>query len=140
MGFLLFFPYPELTLKDVEKWDLTNVDLLVLSACQTALGDELGDGKEILGLGFQMQRAGAKSAIASLWSVDDGGTQVLMNNFYAVLANEPKITKAEALRKAQVALVQNADPITGATVENSLGKNLSYPYYWSPFILIGNGL
>ncbi len=139
-SFILFNNQEKQTLKDVEKWDLTNVDLLVLSACQTALGDELGDGKEILGLGFQMQRAGAKSTIASLWSVDDGGTQVLMNNFYAVLANEPNITKAEALRKAQVALAQNIDPVTGEPTENSLGRNLNHPYYWSPFILIGNGL
>jgi CHAT domain-containing protein/Tfp pilus assembly protein PilF len=139
-SFILFNNQQKQTLKDVEKWDLTNVDLLVLSACQTALGDELGNGQEILGLGFQMQRAGAKSTIASLWYVDDGGTKVLMDNFYSVLASQPDITKAEALRKAQVSLIQNVDPVTGEIADNSLNKTLTHPYYWSAFILIGNGL
>lgn len=125
-SFILFNNQEKQTIKDVETWDLTNVDLLVLSACQTALGDELGDGKEILGLGFQMQRAGAKSTLASLWSVDDGGTQILMNHFYDILTTQPNITKAEALRKAQVALITDA--------------NYEHPYYWSAFLLIGNGL
>jgi CHAT domain-containing protein len=57
--------------------------LVVLSACETGLGGKLGNGEEILGLGYQMQRAGARAAIASLWSVNDGGTQALMNAFYA---------------------------------------------------------
>ena len=63
-----------------------------------------------------------------------------MDNFYAVLANEPDITKAEALAKAQKSLIQNTDPITGEATDNDLGKNLNHPYYWAPFILIGNGL
>ncbi|AFY40207.1 Tetratricopeptide TPR_1 repeat-containing protein [[Leptolyngbya] sp. PCC 7376] len=139
-SFILFNNQQKQTLKDVEKWDLSNVDLMVLSACQTALGHELGDGEEILGLGFQMQRAGAKSIMASLWSVDDGGTQTLMNNFYAILANQPKITKAEALRQAQVALIQSKDPVTERSITAPSTSNYAHPYYWSSFILIGNGL
>jgi CHAT domain-containing protein len=61
-----------------------------------------------------------------LWTVDDGGTQALMNAFYATLKTN-NTTKAEALQQAQIAL------ITGS-------NNLSHPYYWAPFILIGNGL
>jgi CHAT domain-containing protein len=55
---------------------------VVLSACQTGLSSILGTGAEILGFGYQVQRAGAKAAIASLWSVSDGSTQLLMQEFY----------------------------------------------------------
>lgn len=92
-----------------------------------------------------MQQTGARAAIASLWSVDDGGTQALMNAFYTKIM-QGKTTKAEALRQAQIAL------ITGnyATISQERGINdnlspqvrhhLSHPFYWAPFILIGNGL
>ena len=79
-------------------------NLVVLSACETALGAKFGNGEEILGLGYQFQNRGAKATIASLWTVDDGGTQVLMNAFYAQLT-QGKISKAEALRQAQIALI-----------------------------------
>jgi CHAT domain-containing protein/tetratricopeptide (TPR) repeat protein len=71
-------------LPEIKNLSLTNVDLIVLSACETGIGDQLGNGEEILGLGYQFQRAGARAVIASLWQVDDGGTQVLMNAFYYV--------------------------------------------------------
>ncbi len=122
------------------------MDLVVLSACQTGEGDTLGDGKEILGFGYQMQRAGARAAIASLWSVDDEGTQTLMNAFYGVL--KQGITKAEALRQAQIALIQSTDQATEPErgsirvegIPSAVKNRLSHPYYWAPFILIGNGL
>lgn len=148
-SFILFNNQEKQAISDVETWDLNNVDLLVLSACQTAVGDELGDGKEILGLGFQMQRAGAKSTIASLWSVNDRSTQMLMNTFYRILANNPELTKAQAIALAQRALIQNQDPITGdplrgygeaVSMAPRAAPHYEHPYYWSPFILIGNGL
>jgi len=122
----------------------------VLSACETGLGGNLGTGAEILGLGYQMQRAGARASIASLWTVDDGGTQVLMNAFYAAL--QGKNTKAEALRQAQIALItgdymalgEQRGLIVAARVRDELkpevANHLNHPYYWAPFILIGNGL
>ena len=123
----------------------------MLSACQTAVGGKLGNGEEILGFGYLMQDAGARAAIASLWSVDDGGTQVLMNTFYNFLQTG-KRTKAEALRQAQIALIQGenglrSQPRGSITIEpllSSIGEEvknrLAHPYYWAPFILIGNGL
>lgn len=98
-----------------------------------------------------MQRTDARAAIASLWSVDDGGTQALMNAFYATLETG-KVTKAQALQKAQIALITGDEKAMGAQrgIVVVLPRNnqsppvevnrLSHPYYWAPFILIGNGL
>ena len=129
-SFVLFGDGTPVTLKDMKKWQFKNLDLIVLSGCETGLGGNFGTGIEILGLGYQLQSAGARAVIASLWSVDDGGTQVLMNNFYANLKTG-KYSKAEALQKAQISLINS---------NNQQKKDLSHPYYWSPFILIGNGL
>ncbi|KAB8317449.1 tetratricopeptide repeat protein [Tolypothrix campylonemoides VB511288] len=140
-----------ITLPDIQKLSLPNVDLVVLSACETAVGDQIGKGEEILGFGYQIQRTGARAAIASLWSVSDGGTQALMNAFYAFLS-QGKITKAEALRQAQAAMITS--DYSGVTQDQDRGilkstreklppkvaNRLSHPYYWAPFILIGNGL
>lgn len=127
------------------------MDLFVLSACETGLGGaELGNGEEILGFGYLMQEAGAEAAIASLWQVSDGGTQALMSAFYTALSNG--YSKAEALQRAQQALISDDLSIVGDTrgvsievvsIETGQPINtdtLSHPYYWAPFILIGNGL
>ncbi|HEY9299967.1 MAG TPA: CHAT domain-containing protein, partial [Phormidium sp.] len=103
-SFILFGDGSRVTLRDVETWSLPDVELVVLSACETGIGGQLGNGEEILGFGYQMQLTGAKATIASLWSVSDGGTQVLMDAFYAEL-KKGNISKIEALRKAQIALI-----------------------------------
>lgn len=152
-SFIVFGNNDRATFNDVEKWTLTNFDLVVLSACETGLGGKLGNGEEILGFGYLMQQAGARASIASLWSVDDGGTQALMNAFYAALEKR-NMTKAEALRQAQIALItgnyqalgeqQRAIVEVQERIRDSLPtkvvNRLSHPYYWAPFILIGNGL
>lgn len=132
-SFILFGNGDRITLQDIKNWRLPNVDLVVLSACATGLGDILGDGKEILGFGYQMQQTGARATIASLWPVDDGGTQALMNAFYTVL-KKGNVTKAEALRQAQISL------ITGKSANTNSLSHLKHPFYWSAFILLGNGL
>jgi CHAT domain-containing protein len=137
-SFILFGSGERATLRDVATWSLPRVDLVVLSACETGLGGKLGNGEEILGFGYQIQKTGAKSAIASLWAVDDGGTQTLMSAFYAALY-QGKFTKAEALRQAQIALITGNLSAIGLQRGN-IGVSLSDPYYWAPFILIGNGL
>ncbi len=150
-SFILFGNGDRITLRDIQTWSLKNVDLVVLSACETGLGGKLGNGEEILGLGYQMQRAGARAAIASLWTVDDGGTQALMNTFYANL-KKGNTTKVEALRQAQIALITGDSTALGkdrglgveqgdrTDVPPQVANRLSHPYYWAPFILIGNGL
>ncbi len=150
-SFILFGDGKIATISDIESWSLQNVDLVVLSACETGLGGKLGNGEEILGLGYQFQRAGSKAAIASLWQVDDGGTQALMNAFYAAL--KQGMTKAQALQEAQRALITGNYTTTGGKradieiVDTRTGQpqtvssnTLQHPYYWAPFILIGNGL
>jgi len=97
------------------------IELLVLSACKTAAGDK----RAALGLAGIAVRAGARSTAASLWYVSDEATAVLMNNFYLELA-KPDVTKAEALRQAQLAVLQN--------------KEFAHPYFWSAFVLVGNWL
>ncbi|MEO1508781.1 MAG: CHAT domain-containing protein [Cyanobacteria bacterium J06633_23] len=111
-----------ITLKELRRWSLPNVDLVVLSACQTGIS-HIEDGLEILGMGFQVQRTDARSALASLWWVDDRSTSQLMQLFYTELA--AGATKVDALQKAQRQLI---------------ARGKSEPYYWAPFVLIGNGL
>jgi CHAT domain-containing protein len=97
------------------------IELLVLSACQTAVGDN----RAALGLAGVAVRAGARSTVASLWLVSDDATASLMARFYEELVNN-EVTKAEALRRAQLELLQN--------------NKLSHPYFWAPFVLVGNWL
>ncbi|HBB35860.1 MAG TPA: hypothetical protein DDZ80_02830 [Cyanobacteria bacterium UBA8803] len=125
--------------------DSPPVDLLVLSACRTALGNEEAE----LGFAGLAVKAGVKSAMGSLWYVSDEGTLALMTTFYKKLKEVP--VKAEALRQAQVAMIRGDVRIEGGqlVVENErfplppelakLGdKKFSHPYYWSAFMMIGN--
>mgnify|MGYP006291534781 FL=1 len=93
--------------------------LLTLSACQTALGDE----RAALGLAGVAVKAGARSAVATLWSVDDEATAAAVQIFYERL-KERGTSRAEALQAAQVALIN--------------GGQYSHPAFWAPFLLIGS--
>ncbi|HSE15600.1 MAG TPA: CHAT domain-containing protein [Pyrinomonadaceae bacterium] len=99
------------------------VELLTLSACDTAFGGKDADGRELEGFGALAQEKGARATVATLWRVDDESTRDLMVRFYE-LYRKPNLTKAEALRRAQLSLLE--------------GKRFAHPYYWSPFVLIGN--
>ncbi len=123
-SFIIFGNGDKIRLHEITDWQIPNIDLIVLSACQTGVG-KLGDGVEILGFGYQVQKAGAKNAIASLWSVNDEGTQALMEVFYREL-KKGNVTPTEALNRAQVALIKS--------------PKYSHPNYWSAFFAIGNGL
>ncbi|MFS0513559.1 CHAT domain-containing protein [Nostoc sp. UIC 10607] len=138
-SFILFGNGDRVNFRNVATWSLPNVDLVVLSACETGLGGKLGNGEEILGFGYQMQQTGARAAIASLWSVDDGGTQALMSAFYGILSTD-KLTKTEALRQAQVSLITGDRKSLSHNAPVAAVSSFSHPYYWAPFILIGNGL
>ncbi|MGL5135906.1 MAG: CHAT domain-containing protein, partial [Planktothrix sp.] len=95
------------------------VELLVLSACETATGDQ----RAALGLAGVAVRSGARSTLATLWQVNDTSTASLMAQFYQELV-QPQVTKAQALRQAQLKLLQQ--------------PKYQDPYYWAPFVLVGN--
>jgi CHAT domain-containing protein/Tfp pilus assembly protein PilF len=110
--------------------NLGNVHLVVLSACETGLGETNPDGKEIQGISayFTGGESKAKAVLSSLWNVNDASTSELMKSFYQNLS-KGTMTKSEALRQSQLSMIKNTSP-----------QNYSHPYYWAPFILIGNGL
>ncbi len=113
----LLFSDRTLNIADAALIGLKNTDLVVLSACQTAL-QTTSQGEEFAGIAYLFERAGARSAIASLWLAKDEETKQLMINFYQNLKQGK--TKGEALRSAKLSLITK------------------HPLYWSPFILIGD--
>lgn len=166
-SFLLLGTGEKLAIPDIETGiNLRDVNLVVLSACETALGGPGLDGREILGIAYYFLNSGAKTVMASLWRIDDLSTRLLMERFYQNLAKgtlTSPVTKAEALRQAQLALL-NAK-LTAPTListdslqrkltpamtlpsdqeaENNLPTTnksyFSHPYYWASFILMGSG-
>jgi CHAT domain-containing protein len=120
------------------------IELLVLSACETALGDENAE----LGFAGLANRTGAKSAMGSLWSVNETGTLGLMTSFYRGLKTAP--IKAEALRQAQVDMLQGKVRLEGGKLITAtdrvdlptklarLNVKLTHPFYWAGFTIVGN--
>jgi CHAT domain-containing protein/tetratricopeptide (TPR) repeat protein len=108
-------------LRTRERENTNPIELLVLSACQTATGDK----RATLGLAGLAVRSGARSTLATLWSVEDRSTARLMSEFYRELI-QTEVSKAEALRQAQLTLLKKS--------------NYQHPFYWAPFILVGNWL
>ncbi len=148
-SFIVFGDGDKASLKEIKGWTLDNIRLVVLSACETAVGGKVGNGIQILGLGYQTQIAGAGAVIASLWKVDDVGTQTLMQKLYESL-KQKDTSSSEALRQAQIGMIRSdqtvssSDRAAGIKIVGTVPKfpdgKLSHPYYWSAFILIGNGL
>ncbi|WP_432809409.1 CHAT domain-containing protein [Pantanalinema sp. GBBB05] len=108
-------------LQQREGADLAALELLILSACQTAQGDD----RAALGMAGVAVRSGARSTLASLWTVNDTSTALLITQFYQALT-QPDMTRAEAVQQAQLALLHH--------------PKFQHPYFWAPFILVGNWL
>ncbi|HEY9707026.1 MAG TPA: CHAT domain-containing protein, partial [Oculatellaceae cyanobacterium] len=121
------------------------VELLVLSACRTAQGDEQAE----LGFAGLAVQAGVKSALGSLWYVSDEATLALMTQFYEQLKQAP--IKAEALRRSQLAMLKGEVRLQGGKLVTSSGsfplppqlvqlgnRDFTHPYYWSAFTMVGN--
>ena len=106
----------------VLKYGAQPLELITFSACETAIG---GD-QAVLGLAGSAIKSGAKSALASLWRIDDEATAEMIPEFYRHLKLDTQSNKAIALQKAQLKMIQSAE--------------FSHPTYWSPFLLIGNWL
>ena len=150
-SFIQLWQNEQITLAQIRELDWENlpVELLVLSACQTALGNpqaELG----FAGLAYQ---AGVKSTLASLWSVSDVGTLALMREFYSQLAQADGATKANVLGLTQRAMIHGEVQLTDQQLQNSGGTaialpaslqnmasstDLSHPFYWAAFVLVGS--
>jgi CHAT domain-containing protein len=142
-----------LEVREIFGMDL-KANLVVLSGCDTALG-KLSTGDELVGLTRAFIYAGTPSVVASLWSVEDSSTAQLMASFYR---NLKTMSKAEALRQAQLELIRGegrSDMLTRRGVggigklgetsetqsrsENPISVSTSHPYFWAPFILVGDG-
>ncbi|BBD69973.1 TPR repeat-containing protein [Nostoc commune NIES-4072] len=115
---LLFADKP-LDIANAALLGLQGTQLITLSACQTAVDPNLNDAG-IAGVAYIFERAGAKAVMASLWAVDDQATQLLMIDFYQNL--KQGMTKGEALQQAKLKLIADH----------------RHPFYWSPFVLIGD--
>jgi CHAT domain-containing protein/tetratricopeptide (TPR) repeat protein len=161
-SFLLLGDGSQLTLAQIKTAQnlFGGVDLLTLSACNTATGDTGGDGKEVESFAVLAQRQGAKAVVASLWPVADVSTRLLMQEFYRLHNEQPGMLKAESLRQAQLELLRgeagaaaveqggkDRGPEPATTARRGLSVNtlqlnskapFSHPYFWAPFILIGN--
>lgn len=160
-SFLLLGDGSELTLDKIKHqgFRFDDVDLLTLSACETGLGSTEANGREIEGFGTMAQRNGAKGVIATLWSVADRSTGLLMRRMYEIHMKNG-VNKAEALRQAQLELLRGeeakfsrADEIpdergmrerycarrSGPPFENPTAP-YAHPFFWAPFILMGNYL
>jgi CHAT domain-containing protein len=185
-SFLVLGDGTTLTLNEMKQHSqlFEDVELLTLSACDTAAVRADALGKEIDGFAESAQRLGAKAVLATLWTVADTSTSRLMIDFYRARQNGGLMTKAEALRRAQIALLKHAAPTsvtppvgrteTSPAVRMEIVKSFevgepqtfrthergaeivyveakyarpftarsnrfAHPYYWAPFILIGNG-
>ncbi len=156
-SFLLLGTGDELTLETLrtdERFQFMDVDLLTLSACETA-GEVGSDGKEVESFATLAQASGASSVMATLWPIADESTATLMADFYRALLDQ-QLDKAVALQQAQVAMIHARDGAVAMGAPNTVSRGvkaegeidtapaarmpLSHPYYWSAFILMGNWL
>jgi CHAT domain-containing protein len=153
-SFLLLGNGEPLTLEDmnVSDYSFDKVDQLTLSACNTAIGSEEWGGREVEGMGVLAQKRGTKSVVATLWNVADDSTGLFMSRFYTLL-QKADVTKAEALRLAQLYFIEGqAGGAQGGNrgraviaPDNEIGippalEGYRHPYFWAPFILMGNWL
>lgn len=111
-----------LTMTEIKELGIRDCDLVILSACQTAVSKQLVKGWNISPANSFLV-SNVKTVVASLWKVADEPTGLLMEYFYANLANDASITKLDALRKAQIKLSQN--------------PKFAHPNYWGAFVLYG---
>jgi CHAT domain-containing protein len=158
-SFLLLGDGTALTLNEMKRQGqlFEGVELLTLSACDTAALRPDAMGREIDGFAESAQRLGAGAVMATLWTVADNSTPWLMREFYRARQRTSPLTKAAALQQAQLALL-NGTPGTGTLrkprergaeiyIEKrdappfnaDRNKPFAHPFYWAPFILIGNG-
>jgi CHAT domain-containing protein len=169
MSYLLLGDGDTLTLDQLNtghSYKFRGVDLLTLSACNTAMGNN-AQGQEVEGFAALAQKRGANGVLATLWPVADESTGLFMQHLYRLRSEDTALTKAEALRRTQVQFIRgdtaeaadaeatdDVDPRRGQKIRFSGGgakdalppfatdpdAPYAHPYYWAPFILMGNWL
>lgn len=159
-SFLLLGNGEILTLEEINKSSsisFGDVELITLSACNTGFGGgEDTNGKEVDSLASVIQTKSGKAVLATLWAVADESTSLLISEFYRLRKANPKLTKSEAMQKAQQAMLsgklkainkdKNRAEVFGKEDENldlppfeeDEKRPFAHPYYWSPFVLYGN--
>jgi len=159
-SFLLLGDGNGLTLEELQDYQniFEKVELLTLSACDTAVGG--ANGKEVEGLAYLAQILGANAVVASLWPVADVGAEALMREFYYLRTKYPALSKAEDFQRAQLALLRGEAKSLNARENDERNRSphvmagdrskgllpykknpsapFAHPHYWAPFILIGN--
>ena len=128
-----------LTASEVESLDLRGVDLTLLSACETGLGEVAG-GEGLLGLQRAFQIAGARSVVASLWEVSDEATRSLMETFYDNLWNK-ELSMLESLREAQLSMLKEGRQRGLVRLDQPQADDAAKrtpPFYWAAFVLSGD--
>ena len=131
-SFLLLGDGTGLYLPQIESEDFKfkSVDLLALSACQTAQGGVDATGKEIEGFGALAQKRGAKAVMATLWPVNDESTGMFMSNVYRLHEDKDKKPSiAGCMRQTQMAMIDGQ--LKGS-------ESFAHPYFWGPFVLMGD--
>lgn len=133
-----------LRLDQVKTLNLKDIELLTLSACRTVFGDENSE----LGFAGLAYQAGVKSVLGSLWKVDDAGTLAFMTQFYDELNDEETTIKAEGVREAQVDMIEGRVRLEGNQIITETETinlpiqpaptDLSHPYFWSAFTMVGS--
>ncbi len=125
--------------RDNRNLTLRHTDLLTLSACETGINGNSGNGREVDGLGTTAQLKGAKSVISSLWEVSDSSTGELMADFYRRWSSgSGKVAKVEALRQAQLDLLRGKTEPKPDLTNPDAPTSFAHPFYWAPFVLMGN--
>jgi len=153
-SYLLAGDGENITLNNFNSLNLSTKELVTLSACETALGNldnSVSGGKEVEGLALTVLKdSNAHSVLATLWNVADHTTAVLVEQFYQFRERE-NLSKAEALQKAQLHFI-NGHVVHDKTIQDERGISIyavdteshndstKHPYYWAPFILMGNWL
>jgi CHAT domain-containing protein len=168
-SFLLLGDNSKLDLEHLKNYSFEGVELLTLSACDTATGGADAKGKEVESFGILAQARGAEAVMATLWPVRDDSTRQLMEEFYRLRQAHPGVSKAEALRQAQLELLRGTGGAAAAAAKPGAAKPaapksaeperstkvvpqsgdaalfkpnpnapFAHPFYWAPFILIGN--
>jgi CHAT domain-containing protein len=128
-------------------YGLRNVHMVILSACDTGTSGKNSDNLEVAGISHYFMQGGAKAVIASLWKVNDPATARFMQQFYKHL--KAGMTKAQAIQRVQQEFIQgksgtkaerDRSDSTPISSDPQTSSSYAHPYYWAPFILIGNNL